>query len=211
MRKRTEIPCKAEDATGTAPPNITIGTEIDDSVITTRVKSALLADSDVKSFDFKVETRKGEVTFDTDEHVKADTSMETLGKMRPAFKKDGAVTAGNASGINDAAAAVVLAAGDAVKAQNLKPLADAGQVRLLMVAGPNRSPAVPDVPITMTGIHRWWSTDSAFARLQGCPMNSGSMMPPIDSPNWTLAKYISTSASRKLGVASPTYPSSVSP
>lgn len=52
---------KAPDATGTAPPNITIGTEIDDSVITTRVKSALLADSDVKSFDFKVETRKGEV------------------------------------------------------------------------------------------------------------------------------------------------------
>ena len=70
-----------------------------------------------------IKSRKGEVAFDTDEHVKADTSMETLGKMRPAFKKDGAVTAGNASGINDAAAAVVLAAGDAVKAQNLKPLA----------------------------------------------------------------------------------------
>ncbi|MDO9284056.1 MAG: acetyl-CoA C-acyltransferase, partial [Aquabacterium sp.] len=70
-----------------------------------------------------IKTRKGEVAFEVDEHVKADTTMDTLGKMRPAFKKDGMVTAGNASGINDAASAVVLAAGDAVKAQNLKPLA----------------------------------------------------------------------------------------
>jgi len=70
-----------------------------------------------------VKSRKGEVAFDTDEHVKADTTMETLGKMRAAFKKDGAVTAGNASGINDGAGAVVLASGDAVKAQGLKPIA----------------------------------------------------------------------------------------
>ncbi|MDT7834628.1 acetyl-CoA C-acyltransferase family protein [Aquabacterium sp. OR-4] len=70
-----------------------------------------------------LKTRKGELAFDTDEHVKADTTMDTLGKMKPAFKKDGAVTAGNASGINDGAAAVVMASGDAVKAQGLKPLA----------------------------------------------------------------------------------------
>jgi acetyl-CoA C-acetyltransferase len=70
-----------------------------------------------------LKTRKGEVAFDTDEHVKPDTTMETLAKMKPAFKKDGAVTAGNASGINDGAAAVVLASGEAVKAQGLKPLA----------------------------------------------------------------------------------------
>jgi hyperosmotically inducible protein len=49
------------EATGTPPPSTTVGTEIDDSVVTGRVKSALLADPDVKSFDFKVETRKGEV------------------------------------------------------------------------------------------------------------------------------------------------------
>ncbi len=67
--------------------------------------------------------RKGEVAFDTDEHVKADTTVETLAKMRPAFKKDGLVTAGNASGINDGAGAVVLASGEAVQAQGLKPLA----------------------------------------------------------------------------------------
>ena len=60
-------------------------------------------------------TRKGEVSFDTDEHVKPDTTMETLGKMKPAFKKDGgSVTAGNASGINDGAAFFVL--GDATLA-----------------------------------------------------------------------------------------------
>lgn len=52
---------KPSDSTGTPPPSTTVGTEIDDSVVTTRVKSALLADPDVKSFDFKVETRKGEV------------------------------------------------------------------------------------------------------------------------------------------------------
>jgi acetyl-CoA acetyltransferase len=51
------------------------------------------------------------VLFDTDEHVRADTTLETLAKMKPAFKEGGTVTAGNASGINDGAAAVVLAEG----------------------------------------------------------------------------------------------------
>ncbi len=67
--------------------------------------------------------RKGTVVFDTDEHVRPDTTLEALAKMRPAFKKDGSVTAGNASGINDGAAALLLATGAAVKAQGLKPLA----------------------------------------------------------------------------------------
>lgn len=70
-----------------------------------------------------IASKKGDITFDTDEHVKASTTMETLGKMRAAFKKDGSVTAGNASGVNDGAGAVVLASADAVKAQGLKPLA----------------------------------------------------------------------------------------
>jgi acetyl-CoA C-acetyltransferase len=71
-----------------------------------------------------ITTRKGTVMFDTDEHVKADTSVETLAKMKPAFKKEGGtVTAGNASGINDGAGAVVLATADAVKAHGLTPLA----------------------------------------------------------------------------------------
>ncbi len=70
-----------------------------------------------------IPSKKGDVSFDTDEHVKPGTTMETLGKMRAAFKKDGSVTAGNASGINDGAGAVVLASADAVKSGNLKPLA----------------------------------------------------------------------------------------
>ena len=89
-----------------------------------------------------IKTRKGDVSFDTDEHVKADTSMDTLAKMKPAFKKEGAVTAGNASGINDGAGAVVLASAEAVKAQGLKPLArlvgyaHAGVEPTLMGIGP---------------------------------------------------------------------------
>jgi acetyl-CoA C-acetyltransferase len=71
----------------------------------------------------EIASRKGTISFVTDEHIKADTTAESLAKMRPAFKKDGAVTAGNASGINDAAAAVALASGEAVKAHGLKPMA----------------------------------------------------------------------------------------
>lgn len=71
----------------------------------------------------EVKQKKSTVVFDTDEYVKANTTMEILGKLRPAFKKDGSVTAGNASGINDAAAAMVVCSEDFVKANGLKPLA----------------------------------------------------------------------------------------
>ena len=70
------------------------------------------------------QTRKGDVVFDTDEHVKASTTMETLGKMKPAFKKEGgSVTAGNASGINDGAAFFVLADAAVAAAAGHKPMA----------------------------------------------------------------------------------------
>jgi acetyl-CoA C-acetyltransferase len=69
-------------------------------------------------------TRKGDVTFDTDEHVKADTTMESLAKLKPAFKKEGgSVTAGNASGINDGAAFFVLADAAVAAAGGHKPMA----------------------------------------------------------------------------------------
>ena len=67
--------------------------------------------------------RKGDVVFDTDEHVKPGTTVESLGAMRAAFKKDGTVTAGNASGINDGAGALVLASAAAVRTHGLRPLA----------------------------------------------------------------------------------------
>jgi acetyl-CoA C-acetyltransferase len=70
-----------------------------------------------------LKTRKGDVVFDTDEHPKAGTTMESLAKMRPAFKKDGSVTAGNASGINDAAAFLVLADAAKAAAGGHKPIA----------------------------------------------------------------------------------------
>ena len=69
------------------------------------------------------QTRKGEVTFDTDEHVKAGTTLESLGKLKPAFKKDGSVTAGNASGINDGAAFFVLGDATTAAAAGYKPMA----------------------------------------------------------------------------------------
>jgi acetyl-CoA C-acetyltransferase len=71
----------------------------------------------------EINTRKGVVVFDTDEHVKADTTAETLSTLMPVFKKDGTVTAGNASGINDGAAALVLATASAAKAKGLTPRA----------------------------------------------------------------------------------------
>jgi acetyl-CoA C-acetyltransferase len=70
-----------------------------------------------------LKSRKGDVIFDTDEHVKANTTMETLAKMKPAFAKDGTVTAGNASGINDGAAFMVLAAADLAAKAGQKPIA----------------------------------------------------------------------------------------
>jgi acetyl-CoA C-acetyltransferase len=72
---------------------------------------------------FIIQTRKGDIAFDTDEHAKPGTTAEDLAKLRPVFKKDGTVTAGNASGINDGAAAIVLASADAASSAGLKPRA----------------------------------------------------------------------------------------
>jgi acetyl-CoA C-acetyltransferase len=71
-----------------------------------------------------LKSRKGDVVFDTDEHFRPNCSMAELAKLKPAFlKENGTVTAGNASGINDAAAAVVLMEAATAKARGLKPLA----------------------------------------------------------------------------------------
>ncbi|WP_204248263.1 beta-ketothiolase BktB [Kiloniella spongiae] len=72
-----------------------------------------------------IATKRGrkEVMFDKDEHVRTDVTASDLEKLRPAFKKDGSVTAGNASGINDGAAALVLAGEDEASARNMPKLA----------------------------------------------------------------------------------------
>ncbi|MFP3407234.1 acetyl-CoA C-acyltransferase family protein [Pseudomonas sp. HN2-3] len=71
----------------------------------------------------ELKTRKGSVQFSVDEHVRGDVTAEQLAAMKTVFKKDGTVTAGNASGINDGAAGLLLASGDAVRRLGLKPLA----------------------------------------------------------------------------------------
>ncbi len=93
------------------------------------VESHRRASSAIKTGRFKqqilpvtLKTRKGETVFDTDEHPRADASAEDMAKLRPVFQKDGTVTAGNASGINDGAAAVVLMEGAEAARRGLKPL-----------------------------------------------------------------------------------------
>jgi acetyl-CoA C-acetyltransferase len=70
-----------------------------------------------------IKTRKGEVEFKTDEHVRADASLENMAKLRAVFKEDGMVTAGNASGLNDGAGSLILMTAEAAAARGLKPLA----------------------------------------------------------------------------------------
>ncbi|MDP6197928.1 MAG: acetyl-CoA C-acyltransferase family protein [Porticoccaceae bacterium] len=71
----------------------------------------------------ELKTRKGVTMFEQDEHIRFDCSAESMSGLRPAFKKDGTVTAGNASGINDGAAALVMMERSAAEARGLKPMA----------------------------------------------------------------------------------------
>jgi acetyl-CoA C-acetyltransferase len=98
-----------------------------------------------------IASRKGDIVFDTDEHPRA-TSMEALAKMKPAFKKDGSVTAGNASGINDAAAFLVLGEAKAAAAAGHKPLA---VIRGYAVAGvPNEIMGEGPIPSTKIALQK---------------------------------------------------------
>ncbi|WP_322066898.1 beta-ketothiolase BktB [Burkholderia ubonensis] len=100
-----------------------------------------------------IRTRKGEVQFDTDEHVRNDASADDFTKLKPVFQKEnGTVTAGNASGINDAAAAVLMMSADAARAQGVKPLA-----RLVSYAHAGVDPAymgIGPVPATQKALER---------------------------------------------------------
>lgn len=71
----------------------------------------------------EIPSKKGPFRFEVDEHVRSDVTLEQLARMKPVFKKDGLVTPGNASGLNDGASAVVLADAGTVQRLNLKPLA----------------------------------------------------------------------------------------
>jgi len=90
----------------------------------------------------EIKDRKGTKVFDTDEHVRAETTMDSLGKLKPVFRKDGSVTPGNASGINDGAVAMVLMERKLAEKRGLKPMArlvaygHAGVEPTLMGLGP---------------------------------------------------------------------------
>ena len=100
----------------------------------------------------RLKTRKGETVFDTDEHVRADASAEDLGKLRAVFRKDGTVTAGNASGINDGAAAVVLMEGSVAAKRGAKPL---GRLVAYAHAGVDpRVMGIGPVPATRAALKR---------------------------------------------------------
>ena len=73
---------------------------------------------------YEIQLKKGNTIFNKDEHPRATTSLDTLSRLRGAFKKDGTVTAGNASGINDGAAAVILMSKEEAEKRGLKPLAE---------------------------------------------------------------------------------------
>jgi acetyl-CoA C-acetyltransferase len=72
---------------------------------------------------FEIDSKKGKIAFDDDEHVRTDVTVEGLRGLKPVFKKDGTVTPGNASGINDGAAAIVLMDAATAAKKGLKPMA----------------------------------------------------------------------------------------
>lgn len=100
-----------------------------------------------------IKTRKGDIVFDTDEHVKPDTTLDTLAKMKAVFKKEGgSVTAGNASGINDGAAFFVLADAETAKKAGHKPIA---RLVSYAVAGvPNHIMGEGPIPATKLALER---------------------------------------------------------
>ena len=126
-----------------------------------------------------IETRKGTVTVDSDDHLRPDTSAEALARLRPAFDKEGSITAGNASGLNDGAAALVLMREDEAARRGLAPLAriagwaTAGVDPSIMGTGP--------IPASKKALERaGWTVDDlekieaneAFAA-QACAVNAG--------------------------------------
>jgi len=105
-----------------------------------------------------IKTRKGDIVVDTDEHPRHGTTIEALAKLRPAFTKDGSVTAGNASGINDGAAAVVLMSAAEAERRGAEPLA-----RIVSWAQAGVDPAVMGsgpVPATRRALEKaGWTID----------------------------------------------------
>lgn len=123
-----------------------------------------------------VKSKKGDVLIDTDEHPRADIDMASLAKMKPAFKKDGTVTAGNASGLNDGGASLVLSSMDKAKELGLKPLArivstaSAGVDPKIMGFGvvPAVQKALKFAGLSMNDIGLWELNEAFAAQVIAC-------------------------------------------
>ena len=138
----------------------------------------------------EVPGRKGTTTVDTDEHIRDNVSAGDMAKLRPAFAKEGSVTAGNASGINDAAAAVVLASAQFAESKGLTPLgrlvaySHAGVAPRIMGIGP--VPATRKV-LDKTGLKvddiDVFEVNEAFAAQAGAVINELGLPPEKVNPN----------------------------
>nr|HMN87617.1 acetyl-CoA C-acyltransferase [Bauldia sp.] len=128
---------------------------------------------------FTVKTRKGDIVVDKDEHPRAGTTLESVAKLKPAFAKDGTVTAGNASGLNDGAAATVLMTAAEAARRGIEPLA-----RIVSWATAGVDPAVMGtgpIPASKKALEKaGWKVEDlhlveaneAFAA-QACAVNKG--------------------------------------
>jgi acetyl-CoA C-acetyltransferase len=126
---------------------------------------------------FTVKTRKGETVVDKDEYIRAGATIEAMQKLRPAFSKDGTVTAGNASGLNDGAAAVLLMTAEEAEKRGIEPL-----VRIVSYATAGVDPAIMGtgpIPASRRALEKagWKASDldlveanEAFAA-QACAVN----------------------------------------
>jgi acetyl-CoA C-acetyltransferase len=118
----------------------------------------------------EIKKKKGSIFFDTDEHPKADTNLADLAKLRPAFEKDGTVTPGNASSLNDAASALILMTTDKAKELGCKPLArivatasaavDPSLMGMGVVPAVNRALKFANLKLDDIG---YWEINEAFA------------------------------------------------
>lgn len=135
----------------------------------------------------EIKVKKEIKVFDTDEHPR-DTSIEKLGKLAPLFKKDGVVTAGNASGVNDAAAAMVVMSGEAAKKHGIKPIARvvdyavAGVDPSIMGMGPvaSTNKLLKKMGMTVADIDLWELNEAFAAQAVACIRELGIDMDKVN-------------------------------
>ena len=124
----------------------------------------------------EIKTKKGIRIFDTDEHPNPNTTLESMAKLKPAFKKGGIITAGNASGINDGGAAMIIMAADKAKELGIKPLA-----RIVATASASVDPSIMGIGVvpavkrvlkfagmTMDDIELWEINEAFAAQVIAC-------------------------------------------